>query len=275
MKSVTPVQFEVPLDFIIISYCPGSFGSILYHSLNTAPELGAVHPTDMFQAQDGSATNGGAHNVNCEIFDRQYQYPVGPFHDGEEVDPWISGSDQYRRQYILDNINTDKALRLKSINPQRRYFLHRWVVPRAEYLLPQYLQCKIVGVVLEDDIDFAITVDMHVKKSLGINQTTNIIPKLQKNNPLAHRVYQRLNDDQKHSYLYRISQQRITDINQNRAYDIGIRLKQFLDHDAYLQRITDIAGFLNIHPDYQQVSSIYKNFHTINHINRIRHEYSI
>jgi len=274
-KPVTHVQFDTPIEFIIVSYFPGSFGSILYHSLNTAPELGGVFSRDIFQSHDGKPTNGGAHNVGCEIFDRLKGLPHGVFHDGEEVDPWIAGTDQYRRQYLLDNINYAKARKLKELNPQRQYYMHRWVVPCAEKLVSEYLNCRIVGVILDDDIDLDITVNMHVKKSLLINQEENILPKLAKNNPGMHRIYEKLPAEHQLQYLYKISRHRLTSINHSRSYDVGIRLKQFLDRDQYLKRIKEIAGFLDIHPDYEKISEIYNDFHAINQIDRIRHEHSI
>jgi hypothetical protein len=275
MKPATHVQFDIPLEFIIISYCPGSFGSILYHSLNTAPEIGNVNPQNMFVAQDGTPTNGGAHNVTCEIFGRIKEYPIGPFHDGDEVDPWITGTDEYRRQYLLDNVDYDWARELKTRNPQRQYYLHRWVVPNAEHLVSKYLNCRIIGVIVEDQTDFDITVDMHVKKSLSINLDINLLPKLKKNNPLAHQIFLKLGEQERRAYLYNVSRQRIKQINTSRAYDIGIRLKHFLDHDAYMTRIKEISGFLDIHPDYDQVSRIYKDFHAINQIDRICYDHSI
>lgn len=274
-KPVTHVQFNTPIEFIIVSYFPGSFGSILYHSLNTAPELGGVFSKNMFVSYDGKPTNGGAHNVSCEIFDRLKGLPHGVFHDGEEVDPWIVGTDDYKRQYLLDNLNYNKAQKLKELNPNRKYYMHRWVVPSAERLVSEYLNCRIVGVILEDDADLDITVSMHVKKSLLINQDTNILPKLAKNNPPAHKIYTKLSADQQLQYLNKISRQRITSINHSRSYDIGIRLKQFFYKEKYLKRIKEIAGFLDIHPDYDKISEIYNDFHTINQIDRIRHEYSI
>jgi hypothetical protein len=274
-KLVTHVQFDVPLEFVVISYFPGSFGSILYHSLNTAPELGGIFSKNIFVAHDGSSTNGGAHNVGCEIFDKLKGLPHGVFHDGEEVDPWISASDSYRRQYLRDNLNYTKAQQLKELNPNRKYYMHRWVVPNAEHLVSKYLNSRIVGVILEDDIDLDITVKMHVKKSLMINQETNIIPKLEKNNPMMKKIYEKLSEEQKIKYLTKISHDRITKINGIRSYDVGIRLKDFLDHDRYLTRIKEISRFLNIHTDYEKVEEIYKDFHTINQIDRIRYDHSI
>ncbi len=275
MKPVTHVQFDQPLEFIVISYFPGSFGSILYHSLNTAPELGYITTKDIFKAHDGTPTNGGAHNVGCEIFDRVKGLPHGVFHDGEEVDPWIAGTDEYRRQYLLDNLNYDKAQKLKDLNPDRKYYMHRWVVPSAEKLVAEYLNCRIVGVILEDEIDLDITVNMHVRKSLLINQDTNILPKLSKNNPLMRKVYDKLSTNQQIEYLTKISKERIISINHSRSYDVGIRFKDYLNRDRYLSRIKSIAGFLDIHPDYEHVAKIYTTFHQINNIDRICHDYSI
>ena len=128
---------------------------------------------------------------------------------------------------------------------------------------------------LEDETDLDITVKMHVQKSLSINQETNILPKLAKNNPMMEKVYRKLSLEQQIQYLTKISLDRLTSINCDRSYDVGIRLKHFLDQTTYLKRIREIAGFLDIHPDYDKVTEIYKEFHAINQIDRIRYEYRI
>lgn len=270
MKPVTHVRFDHPLKFIVVSYFPGSFGSILYHSLNSAPEIGNSQRDNIFVAE-----HGGAHKVDDEVFDRHRGEPHGVMHDGEEVDPWIDADDAYREQYILDNINYDKIRSLKELNPQREYYMHRWVVPNAEHLVARHLQSRIVGVILDDSVDLDITVSMHVKKSLLSNMDTNIIPKLQKNNPRMAKVFQKLTDDQKKWYLTQISRDRINKISGQRCYDVGIHLKDFLVEDRYLTRIKEIARFLDIHPDYDHVAKIYTMFRKINNIDGICHEYSI
>lgn len=270
MKPVTHVRFDHPLKFIVVSYFPGSFGSILYHSLNSAPEIGNDQREEIFVPE-----HGGAHKVTDEIFDRHRGEPHGVMHDGEEVDPWIAADDAYREQYILDNINYDKIKLLKELNPRREYYMHRWVVPNAEHLVARHLRSKIVGVILDDDVDLDITVGMHVKKSLLSNMDTNIIPKLQKNNPYMAKVFQKLNEDQRRDYLVKVSRDRMAKISGQRCYDVGIHLKDFLARDRYLTRIQEIARFLDINPDYDHVAKIYTLFHKINNIDRICHDYGI
>lgn len=269
MRLVTPVQFDVPVEFIVISYFPGSFGSILYHSLNSAPELGGSRERDIFVAC------GGAHKVTDEVFDRIKSDPCGVFHDGEEVDPWIVADELTQRQYLMDNINYGKIQQLRELNPERKYIMHRWVVPNAEHLVAKYLNCKIIGVIIDDKFDLDLTVKMHVNKSLVINQDWNILPKFSKNNPILAQAFPKLSKEQQLGYLTRVSQDRMAKINGPRSYDVGIRLKHFLTKESYLTRIKEISRFLNIHPDYDHVERIYIDFHRLNNIESIYHDQSI
>ena len=216
-----------------------------------------------------SVACGGAHKVNDEVFDRIKSDPCGVFHDGEEVDPWIIANEATQRKYLLDNINYDKIQKLKTLNPDRKYIMHRWVVPNAEHLVSKFLKSRIVGVILEDQTDIDLTVMMHVNKSLVINQDWNILPKLEKNNPILGKAFPKLTKEQQLKYLTKVSYDRMSKINGPRSYDVGIRLKHFLNKEDYVKRIKDISIFLNIHPDFEHVERIYDDFYKLNNIDRI------